>query len=99
MFLLILRKRQSEPHLFNSPAELFKVAGHDPLRLTMMMHLVAFSRIMCRVILVGAHRHVTAEGVSAFGAQLREYGLLLDRKEERWVYYRLNPQCPTGCGM
>ena len=32
--------------------------------------------------------------VSRHLAQLREYGLLLDRKEERWVYYRLNPAMP-----
>nr|WP_232507012.1 metalloregulator ArsR/SmtB family transcription factor [Idiomarina piscisalsi] len=29
--------------------------------------------------------------VSRHLAQLREYGLLADRKDQRWVYYRINP--------
>lgn len=91
MFLLILRKRQSEPHLFNSPAELFKVLA-DPLRLTMMMHLVA-SPELCVCDLV-ERTGMSQPKVSRHLAQLREYGLLLDRKEERWVYYRLNPAMP-----
>ncbi|RUO19156.1 metalloregulator ArsR/SmtB family transcription factor [Aliidiomarina haloalkalitolerans] len=91
MFLLILRKRQTQPHLFNSPADFFKVLA-DPLRLTMLMHLVATPELcVCDLV---ERTGMSQPKVSRHLAQLREYGLLLDRKEERWVHYRLNPAMP-----
>ncbi|UVM20314.1 metalloregulator ArsR/SmtB family transcription factor [Pseudomonas wadenswilerensis] len=33
--------------------------------------------------------------ISRHLAQLRTCGLLLDRRQGQWVYYRLNPQLPT----
>jgi ArsR family transcriptional regulator len=30
-------------------------------------------------------------------AMLRESGLLLDRKQGKWVHYRLSPHIPSGC--
>ena len=32
--------------------------------------------------------------ISRHLAQLRETGVVLDRRQERWIYYRLNPQLP-----
>jgi ArsR family transcriptional regulator len=33
--------------------------------------------------------------ISRHLAQLRSSGLLLDRRQGQWVYYRLNPQLPA----
>lgn len=33
--------------------------------------------------------------ISRHLAQLRKCGLLLDRREGQWVYYRINPDLPT----
>ncbi len=33
--------------------------------------------------------------ISRHLAQLRQYGLLLDRREGQWVYYRVNPDLPS----
>lgn len=91
MFLLILRKRQSQPHLFNSPADFFKVLA-DPLRLEMLM-LLTEKHELCVCDFV-ARTGMSQPKVSRHLAQLREYGVLLDRKEERWAHYRLNPAMP-----
>ncbi|MDT7526687.1 metalloregulator ArsR/SmtB family transcription factor [Pseudidiomarina sp. GXY010] len=91
MFLLIQRKRAGQAHLFNRPEELFKVLA-DPLRLTMICILASGTeRCVCDLVeLTG----MSQPKVSRHLAQLRDYGLLLDRKDQRWVYYRLNPALP-----
>lgn len=91
MFLLIISKQLTAPQLFNSPEDLFKVMA-DPLRLTMVM-MLAKHRELCVCDFVDA-TGMSQPKVSRHLAQLREYGLLVDRKDQRWVYYKINPGIP-----
>lgn len=91
MFLLILRKRLQQPHLFNTPQDFFKIMA-DPLRLAMILMLDKHQEL-CVCDFVEA-TEMSQPKVSRHLAQLREYGLLIDRKDQRWVYYQLNPAMP-----
>lgn len=91
MFLMIVRKRQAQPHLFNAPQELFKILA-DPLRLTMTLDLADGNELcVCEFV---ERTRMSQPKVSRHLAQLRAYGLLVDRRDQRWVYYRLNPALP-----
>ncbi|WP_417666239.1 metalloregulator ArsR/SmtB family transcription factor [Pseudidiomarina sp.] len=91
MFLLIIRKRMQQPHLFNTPEDFFKIMA-DPLRLTMILMLDKHHEL-CVCDFVDA-TGMSQPKVSRHLAQLREYGLLIDRKEQRWVHYQLNTGMP-----
>jgi protein-tyrosine-phosphatase/biotin operon repressor len=91
MFLLIIRKSLQQPHLFNTPQDFFKIMA-DPLRLTMILMLDKHDEL-CVCDFVDA-TGMSQPKVSRHLAQLREYGLLIDRKEQRWVHYKLNPSMP-----
>lgn len=91
MFLLILQRNQERPHLYDQPEDFFKVMA-DPLRLQMML-LIAQRKELCVCDLVVA-TGMSQPKVSRHLAQLREFGVLADRKDARWVYYRLNPGLP-----
>lgn len=88
MFLLITRKHQGRPKLFNASHEFYKALG-DPLRLQMILTLHTFGEV-CVCQFVDA-TDMSQPKVSRHLAQLRDFGLLTDRKKERWVYYRINP--------
>ena len=90
MFLLIQDKRDTAKHLFNAPTDFFKVMA-DPLRLQMLLLLQRGELCVCDLVDATG---MSQPKVSRHLAQLREYGLLLDRKDSRWVYYRLNPAMP-----
>lgn len=88
MFLLVARKHQGRPKLFNATHEFYKVLS-DPLRLQMILMLHVHGEVcVCQFV---AATGMSQPKVSRHLAQLRDFGLLLDRKEERWVYYRINP--------
>ena len=91
MFLLILRKRMQQPHVFNAPTEFFKIMS-DPLRLAIILMLNQHQEL-CVCDFVDATA-MSQPKVSRHLAQLRGYGLLVDRKDQRWVYYQLNPALP-----
>ena len=88
MLLLILRKKSDRPQLFDAPHEFFKIMA-DPLRLQMILMLQHYGEL-CVCQFVDA-TEMSQPKVSRHLAQLREYGLLADRKNQRWVYYRINP--------
>jgi len=91
MFLLVIRKRIQQPHLFNSPQDFFKIMA-DPLRLSMILMLSRHGELcVCDFVEITG---MSQPKVSRHLAQLREYGLLLDRRDHRWVHYRLNPALP-----
>jgi protein-tyrosine-phosphatase/DNA-binding transcriptional ArsR family regulator len=104
MFLLIVRKRAQQSNLFNAPQEFFKVLA-DPLRLQILLLLTkhhelclndssgSCSHEMCVSDVIQATQ-MSQPKVSRHLAQLREYGLLVDRKHERFVFYSLNPALP-----
>ncbi len=104
MFLLIMRKRAQQPSIFNAPQEFFKVLS-DPLRLQIIMLLAQRGEVcvnddgeLCMNELcvneVVAATHMSQPKVSRHLAQLREYGVLVDRKDVRFVFYRINPALP-----
>jgi ArsR family transcriptional regulator len=88
MLLLVLRKKSDRPQLFDAPHEFFKILS-DPLRLKMILMLQHHGEL-CVCQFVDA-TGMSQPKVSRHLAQLREYGLLADRKDQRWVYYRINP--------
>lgn len=104
MFLLIVRKRAQQSTLFNAPQEFFKVLA-DPLRLQILLLLTkhhelclndssgSCSHELCVSDVIQATQ-MSQPKVSRHLAQLREYGLLVDRKHERFVFYSLNPALP-----
>lgn len=91
MFLLILRKRAQQPSIFNAPQEFFKVLS-DPLRLQIIMLLAQRGEACVNDVVVATH--MSQPKVSRHLAQLREYGVLVDRKDVRFVFYRINPALP-----
>lgn len=91
MFLLVLRRQQQRPHMYDQPQDFFKIMA-DPLRLQMIL-LIAQNTELCVCELVEA-TGMSQPKVSRHLAQLREFGLLADRKDARWVYYRLSPGLP-----
>ncbi|WP_241970352.1 metalloregulator ArsR/SmtB family transcription factor [Idiomarina seosinensis] len=96
MLLLILRKRSDRPQLFDAPNEFFKILS-DPLRLQMILMLHKHGELcVCQFVDATGKSQpkVSQPKVSRHLAQLREYGLLSDRKDQRWVYYRINPALP-----
>lgn len=88
MFLLIARKQSQRATLFDAPHEFFKILS-DPLRLQMILTLHRHGEVcVCQFV---DSTQMSQPKVSRHLAQLREYGLLTDRKDKRWVYYRINP--------
>lgn len=91
MFLLILRKGTSHKQLFNSPADFFKIMA-DPLRLSIILMLAEHAELcVCDFV---QSTSMSQPKVSRHLAQLRDYGVLVDSKRGRWVYYRLNESMP-----
>ena len=75
-----------------SPAALFKCLSDETrARATL---LIAREGELCVCELVCALDESQPK-VSRHLAQLRGCGLLLDRRQGQWVYYRLNPDLPT----
>ena len=75
-----------------TPAELFKCLA-DETRLRASL-LIAEQGELCVCELMCALGESQPK-VSRHLAQLRNAGLLLDRRQGQWVYYRLNPELPA----
>jgi len=75
-----------------SPATLFSALAHD-------------TRLRCLLLLLEHKELCVCELTHAIGAaqphmsrhlgQLRESGLVTDRREGLWIHYRVNPELPT----
>lgn len=75
-----------------TPPELFKcLADETRVRATL---LIAQLGELCVCELMCALDDSQPK-ISRHLAQLRSSGLLLDRRQGQWVYYRLNPQLPA----
>ncbi|QXI31075.1 metalloregulator ArsR/SmtB family transcription factor [Pseudomonas vanderleydeniana] len=75
-----------------TPPELFKnLADETRARATL---LIAKLGELCVCELMCALNDSQPK-ISRHLAQLRSSGLLLDRRQGQWVYYRLNPQLPA----
>jgi ArsR family transcriptional regulator len=78
-----------------TPAELFKsLADETRARATL---LIADQGELCVCELMCALDDSQPK-ISRHLAQLRSNGLLLDRRQGQWVYYRLNPELPAWVG-
>jgi ArsR family transcriptional regulator len=78
-------------HMNIDPKELFSALAHD-------------TRLRCLILLMQHQELCVCELTHAIGAvqprisrhlaQLRELGLVSDRREGLWIYYRIHPQLP-----
>ena len=95
MLLLIIEKQNREKSekstILNAPSEFFKVLA-DPLRLSLVLALTEQQELcVCDFVEMTG---MSQPKVSRHLAQLRDYALLTDRRDHRWVYYRINPAIP-----
>jgi len=72
--------------------DLFKALS-DATRLKIIM-LIQLEEELCVCELMSALADSQPK-ISRHLAQLKRSGLLLDRRQKQWVYYRLNPQLKT----
>lgn len=73
------------------PETLFKALA-DSTRLRMLMLLVMEGEL-CVCELTHALDEIQPK-ISRHLAQLRESGVVLDRRQGQWIYYRINPDLP-----
>lgn len=74
------------------PVQLFKILS-DETRLAIIM-LLRESGELCVCDFCAATEESQPK-ISRHMAILRESGLVLDRRQGKWVYYRLSPQMPA----
>lgn len=74
------------------PDQFFKALA-DPTRLRMLVLLVREGEL-CVCELTHALDEIQPK-ISRHLAQLREPGVVLDRRQGQWIYYRLNPGLPA----
>lgn len=74
------------------PTVFFKLLA-DETRLRALL-LIAHEGELCVCELMSALQESQPK-ISRHLAQLRNTGLLLDRRQGQWVFYRLNPDLPT----
>ncbi|MEH6589846.1 MAG: metalloregulator ArsR/SmtB family transcription factor [Halioglobus sp.] len=75
-----------------NPLLLYKcLADSTRLQAILLIHLES-ELCVCELT---AALQVSQPKVSRHLAQLRECGLLVDRREGQWVFYRLNPELPA----
>ena len=79
------------PHIMNT-VDFYKCLA-DETRLNCLM-LVAIEEELCVCELVSALK-LSQPKISRHIAQLRETGLLADRRHGQWVFYRLHPTLPS----
>lgn len=84
-----------EPSTMITPTEVFKSLA-DETRVRAIL-LIAEQGELCVCELMCALAESQPK-ISRHLAQLRSNGLLLDRRQGQWVYYRLNPQLPAWIG-
>ncbi|MGL4475336.1 MAG: metalloregulator ArsR/SmtB family transcription factor [Shewanella sp.] len=77
-----------------NPTQFFKCLADDT-RLRCLM-LIQQEGELCVCELTQALQD-TQPKISRHLAQLRQCGLLLDRRQGQWVFYRVNPELPSWC--
>ena len=74
--------------------QFFRALG-DLTRLRMLVLLVSRGEL-CVCELTHALDEIQPK-ISRHLAQLRELGVVLDRRQGQWIYYRMNPELPAWC--
>jgi ArsR family transcriptional regulator len=77
------------------PIQFYKCLADDT-RLKSLL-LIDLEQELCVCELMAALDESSQPKISRHLAQLRTSGLLLDRKQKQWVYYRINPALPAWC--
>ena len=77
-------------------ADQFFKALSDRTRLRMLV-LLSCEGELCVCELTHALDEIQPK-ISRHLAQLRELGVVLDRRQGQWIYYRLNPDLPAWAG-
>ena len=94
MFVLVQSKNQSET---NTQPEIDPIGFYkcltDEIRLKSLM-LIQYQGELCVCELVAALKEIQPK-ISRHLALLRKSKILIDRKQEQWVYYRINPDLPA----
>ena len=78
--------------LLLTPLQLFKTLSDDT-RLSIVLLLREMGELC--VCDIGAALDAPQPKISRHLGMLRDAGVLLDRKEGKWVHYRLSPQMPA----
>ena len=91
MFVLIETKKQV-PKVEFDPIQFFKSLT-DEVRLRCLM-LIQYEGELCVCEMMAALDDIQPK-VSRHLALLRKNGLLVDRRQGQWMYYRINPDLPT----
>ena len=81
----------SELYMMLQPVEFYKLLS-DETRLNCLL-LICQQQELCVCELVCALNDIQPK-ISRHLAMLRKAGLLLDRRQGQWVFYRLNPALP-----
>jgi ArsR family transcriptional regulator len=89
MFMLVRQKQANQPTI--TPLQLFKCLA-DETRLDSLT-LIQAEHELCVCELTEALA-ISQPKVSRHLAQLREFGLLADRRQGQWVFYQINPVLP-----
>jgi len=76
------------------PTQFYKCLSDDT-RLRCLL-LIARETELCVGELVVALKEIQPK-ISRHLAQLRQCGLLIDRRQGQWVFYRIHPQLPSWC--
>ena len=91
MFVLIETKEKPKP-LELDPIQFFKSLT-DEVRLRCLM-LVQYEGELCVCEMMAALDEIQPK-VSRHLALLKKSGLLVDRRQGQWMYYRINPELPS----
>ncbi|WP_020409787.1 metalloregulator ArsR/SmtB family transcription factor [Hahella ganghwensis] len=74
------------------PTELFKALADDTRLKAVSLILINGELCVCDLVTA---LNLSQPKISRHLAQLKASGILLDRKQKQWVYYRLNPAIPA----
>ncbi|EEP99089.1 Arsenical resistance operon repressor [Yersinia ruckeri ATCC 29473] len=83
-------------HMTFTPLQLFKILS-DETRLGIVLLLKELGELC--VCDLGVALNEYQPKISRHLAMLRESGVLLDRKQGKWVHYRLSPHIPSWAAL
>ncbi|RXJ70620.1 transcriptional regulator [Veronia nyctiphanis] len=77
-----------------SPVSFFKCLADETRLLCLLLIKSQDELCVCELI---EGLTLSQPKISRHLAQLRQCGLLLDRRQGQWVFYRINPELPDWC--
>lgn len=89
MFNLVLSKEKSREPI--NPLQLFKCLAEETRLLSLLLILDEGELCVCELT---AALELSQPKISRHLAQLREFGVLADRRQGQWVFYQIDPTLP-----